>query len=66
MGAVLLSVVAILACGGLGAVTGYALAGLLGLAGIPAALVAAVAGMIVATLAWAGGVALLRRLGWLR
>ena len=61
-----LSVLAILACGSLGAFAGYAVVTALGWTDTPAALVAACVGMVVATLAWALGVAALRGLGWLR
>ena len=55
----------ILACGALGALSGVAFAGLIGLAGVPAAIAAAFAGMFVATLAFALGIALARKAGWL-
>ncbi len=66
MRSILLSVVAILACGGAGGVLGFMLAGALGLSGTPAAILAAVVGMAVATFLWALGATLLRKLGWLR
>ena len=61
-----LSALAILACGSLGAFAGYGVVTALGWTGTLAALVAALVGMVVATLAWALGVVALRRLGWLR
>ena len=47
MRSIVLSVVAILACGGAGGVLGFMLARALGLSGTPAALLAAVVGMVV-------------------
>lgn len=61
-----LSVVFILLCGALGAFAGFALVSAAGWTGTWSAIVAAVVGMLVATLAWALGAALLRKLGWLR
>ena len=60
------SVLAILLCGGLGAAAGFALVTLAGWSGTPAAIVAAVIGVAVATLLWTAGSVLLRKLGWLR
>ena len=66
MASIALSVLAILACGALGALAGFGVAASIGWAGTGAAILAAVIGMVVATLAWAAGVALLRKLRWLR
>jgi hypothetical protein len=66
MTSIVLSVLAILLCGGLGAFAGFGAVSMIGWTGTWGAIVAAVIGMVVATLAWAGGAALLRRLGWLR
>jgi hypothetical protein len=57
---VLASLVAILACGALGAAAGVALRGWLALDGVTGALVALFVAMIVATAAWALGMAVLR------
>jgi hypothetical protein len=48
----LLYVLAIVACGGTGAVLGWAIATSLGLTGTPMALVAAFIGMLAATVLW--------------
>lgn len=61
-----LSVVAILACGTLGAGAGYAALALLGWGGVGGALVATFVGMVVATTAFALGSVLLRAAGLLR
>ena len=66
MASIALSVFAILACGALGALVGFGVVSTVGWAGTGAAILAAAIGMVVATLAWAGGVAILRGLGWLR
>lgn len=60
------SILGILACGGLGAFAAWWLVTSLGLAGVPAALGAALVAMVVATALWAAGSALLRALGWHR
>jgi hypothetical protein len=57
---VLVSAVAILACGALGAAAGMAVRAWLSLDGIAGALVALFVAMIVATAAWALGTAVLR------
>ena len=57
---VVASVVAILACGALGAGAGIGVRALLGLDGTAGALVALFVAMIVATVAWALGMAVLR------
>jgi hypothetical protein len=56
---IVLYVLAIVACGGLGALLGWAIAGSIGLTGTPMALVAAFIGMVTATLLWILGAALL-------
>jgi len=66
MGSIALSVLAILACGALGALAGFGAIAAIGWSGTGGAIFAAVIGMVVATLAWATGVAILRTLGWLR
>ena len=55
----------ILACGALGAFAGFALTAALGWSGVPAAVAAVFSGMSAATLAFAFGVTVLRKLGWL-
>jgi hypothetical protein len=57
---VLASVVAILACGALGTAAGLALRAWLALDGIAGALLALFVAMVVATAAWALGMAMLR------
>jgi hypothetical protein len=64
-GSVVLSVLAIVVCGGLGAFAGIGLARVVGLAGTPGALAAALIAMGVATLLWTLGVVALRALRWL-
>jgi hypothetical protein len=54
------SLVAITFCGALGVLTAFSIVRALGLGGVIAALVAVVVGILVATLLWAGGVAVLR------
>ena len=58
----LLSLVAIVCCGATGVLAAFAVVRALDLAGVVAALLAVVIGVLVATLMWAGGVALLRSL----
>ena len=53
-----LYVLAIIACGGLGALIGWAVSGATGLTGTPMALVAAFVGMLAATGLWVLGTAL--------
>jgi hypothetical protein len=55
---IVLYVLAIAACGGAGAVIGWAIAASLGLTGTPMALVAAFIGMVAATLLWIVGTAI--------
>jgi hypothetical protein len=54
------SIVAIAICGAAGVLGALATVRALGLDGVVAALVAVVIGVLIATLLWAGGVALLR------
>ena len=61
MPSIVLYLLSIVACGGVGAVLGWAVAGLIGLTGTPMALVAAVIAMVAATLLWIAGAALLGR-----
>jgi hypothetical protein len=62
----ILRLLAIVACGGGGALLAWLLVSALGWTGVGSAIAAAVTGMLAATLLWAGGVALLRALGWLK
>jgi hypothetical protein len=62
----LVSGVAVALCGGAGALAGLWLARALGLPDVAGALVAATAGIVVATLLWILGVAVLRGVGWLK
>jgi len=66
MASIAVSVLAILLCGGLGALAGFGLSSAIGWSGVGGAIVAALTGMVVATLAWIAGSMVLRRLGWLR
>ena len=59
MPSIVLYLLSIVACGGIGAVLGWAVAGSIGLTGTPMALVAAFIAMIAATLLWIAGAALL-------
>lgn len=59
---ILLSLVAIIVCGGIGAIAAFALVRALGLDGVMSAILAAIVGIGVATLLFALGVALLRSL----
>lgn len=63
---ILFSVIGILVSGLCGGVAGWGLVHLVGLSGVPAALVAAVVGMVVATATWVGITVLLRALGMVR
>ena len=58
---IVLSVLAILACGAIGAAVGLGITRWVGMSGTWAALVATFVGMVVATVAFGVGVALLRR-----
>jgi hypothetical protein len=66
LASLVLSVLAILACGSGGALAGFALSRALGLAGVDAALLATVVGVAVAFALWVLGVVILSKLGWLR
>lgn len=58
----MLSLAAIIVCGGAGAIAAFALVQGIGIGGVLGALVAVVVAIAVATLLWALGVALLRSL----
>lgn len=58
----MLSLAAIIVCGGAGAIAAFALVQAIGIGGVLGALVAVVVAIAVATLLWALGVALLRSL----
>jgi hypothetical protein len=60
---VLWSIAGILLCGLTGALCGWGLVTVLGLSGVPAALLGAIIGMVVATAAWVGLTYALRKLG---
>jgi hypothetical protein len=59
------NLLAIVVCGSGGTLLAWLLVSALGWTGVAGALVTAIAGMLVATLLWAGGVALLRALRFL-
>ena len=61
-----MSAIALLVCGALGGVAGYLVRSWLELGGVGGAIVALVVAMFVATLAWAVGATILRRLGAIR
>jgi hypothetical protein len=63
---VALSLVAIVVCGVAGAVAGFTAMRLIGVGGVPGALFATVISLVVATLLFALGGALLRKLRWMR
>jgi len=63
---ILLNLLAIVACGALGAGAGYSVLALFDVGGLTGALVAALVGMVVATAAWAAGSVALRAAGWIR
>jgi len=63
MRSVLWSIAGIIVCGVGGAVCAWWLVNALGLAGVAAALVGAIAGMVIATAAWVGLTVLLRKMG---
>jgi hypothetical protein len=58
----ILRILAILVCGGAGGLLAWWLVSLLGWAGVGGAIAAAFLGMILATLLWAGGIALVNAL----
>lgn len=57
-----LYIIAIIACGGLGGLAGWLASQALGWSGVPAALLAAAVGMVVAVAAWALGVVVYDRI----
>ena len=63
---ILLSLVAIIVCGGAGAIAASALVQAIGIGGVTSAIVAVVVGIVIATLLFALGVALLRSLRFLK
>jgi hypothetical protein len=65
MASIVGSIIAIIVCGGIGGVGGWALAAALGLTGVPGALVAAAAGIVLAAALWTAGSSALRAVGWL-
>jgi hypothetical protein len=66
MASIVGSILGIVVCGGIGAVGGWLLATGIGLAGVPAALAAALAGVVIAAALWVAGTALLRARGLIR
>jgi hypothetical protein len=66
MASIVGSILAILICGGLGALGAWLLVSGAGLSGVPAAIVAAVVATAIAAALWMAGSALLRALGWHR
>ena len=60
------SIVGILVAGGCGGVAGWSLAAAFDLTGVPAALVAATTGMVVATAVWVALTVILDKAGMLR
>ena len=65
-GAMLGSILGILACGVAGGFAAWSAVNVWGIDGVLGAILAAVIGMVVATALWAGGTSLLRALGWVR
>jgi len=65
-GSIFVSIIGILICGVAGGFSAWMLVSNLGIDGVIGAFLAAVIGMIVATVLWAGGAVLLRALGWIR
>ena len=63
---VVLNLLAIIICGGLGGVVGFTLIRSLGVDGVTGAIVATFVAMVVATAAWAAGATLLRALRLVR
>ena len=63
---VLLSLVAIVVCGGAGALAAFALVDAIDLTGAVSALVAVATGVVVSTLLWVIGIVALRSIGWLK
>ena len=65
-GSIFASIIGILVCGVAGGFSAWMLVSNLGIDGVIGAFIAAVIGMIVATVLWAGATTLLRALGWIR
>ncbi len=63
---ILLSLAAIVLCGGAGALAAFALISALSLGGVFSAIVAVIVAIVVSTLLWALGIVTLRTLGWLK
>jgi hypothetical protein len=63
---ILLNLLAIVVCGAIGAGAGYGVLALLDVWGVIGALIAALVGMVVASVAWAAGSAALRAAGIIR
>jgi len=63
---ILLNILAIVACGAVGAGAGYGMLALFDVWGVTGAFVAAPVGMVVASAAWAAGSTALRAAGWIR
>lgn len=66
MGSLIGSFIGILLCGGIGGAGGWALASILGVGGVPGAVVAAIGAMLLAVALWAGATAVIRALRWHR
>jgi hypothetical protein len=60
---ILVSILGIIICGGIGGITAWAVVTAVGWDGTLGAILAAIIGMVVATAAWAGASTLLRALG---
>ena len=65
-GSMLGSLLGILVCGVAGGYAAWSAVTAWGVDGVPGAILAAVIGMVVATVCWIGGTTLLRKLGWVR
>lgn len=65
-GSILVSILGIIVCGGIGGITAWAVVTAIGWDGTLGAILAAIIGMVVATAAWAGASSLLRVLGRIR
>lgn len=63
---ILLSLLAVILCGGVGALAAFALISALGLGGVIGAIVALIVAVIVGTLLFALGIMVLRSLRWLK
>ena len=62
MASLIIRLLAIVACGGGGALIAWLIVSALGATGVGAAIAAAIIGMVLATRLWAGGVAIMRAL----